>query len=415
MSSFALRLLLFVFPLAGFSLETKTPESRTPSLIWDELPALPPAPGQSHQIGVAGPFVGVHNDVLIVAGGSNFPAGYPWEGGSKVWREDIFLLEEQPAGNVIWSIVPTKLPRPMGHGISFNTSKGVIFVGGADSERCYSDVFRYSWDPERRALRQSTLPSLPAPLAFMSGALVGDILYLTGGQHRTQNAPLEPVFWALDLRRENQPDFTWRKLPPWPGPGRILPVTVSQIHEGHQQLFLFSGRIPGLNQSTTLLSDAYIYDPRTGHWKTLGPIGGNEGICVMAGTALAAENGDILLVGGSRGARFLQLENYDLALASLRQQSEIASPEHASALKAAMEEILQKKLALYQTHTGFSREILRFQPGTASWSRMDPLPFACPVTTLAVRWKESWVIPSGETKPGVRTPQILRARIRVAP
>ncbi|HRE82055.1 MAG TPA: hypothetical protein PLN52_13445, partial [Opitutaceae bacterium] len=70
MSSSALRLLLFIFPLVGFSLETKTREPRVPSLIWDELPALPPAPGQPRQIGVAGPFAGVHNHVLIVAGGS---------------------------------------------------------------------------------------------------------------------------------------------------------------------------------------------------------------------------------------------------------------------------------------------------------------------------------------------------------
>ncbi len=303
----------------------------------------------------------------------------------------------------------------MGHGMSFSTAKGIIVVGGADSERCYSDVFRFAWDPQRRVLQQSALPSLPAPLAFMSGAKVGEVLYLTGGQHRTQNAPLEPVFWSLDLRQENQPDFRWRKLPAWPGPGRILPVAVRQVHEGREQLFLFSGRIPGVNQPTTLLSDAYVFDPSTGLWKTLGPIGGGEGICVMAGNALTTKEGDILLVGGSRGARFLQLENYDLTLARLRKQSETASPERSAELKATMEEILQKKLSIHQTHTGFSREILRLHPATGTWSTLDPLPFECPVTTLAVPWKEAWVIPSGETQPGVRTPRILRARVRVAP
>ncbi len=37
--------------------------------------ALPDVPGK---LGVAGPFAGVHNKALIVAGGANFPEGEPW-------------------------------------------------------------------------------------------------------------------------------------------------------------------------------------------------------------------------------------------------------------------------------------------------------------------------------------------------
>ena len=40
---------------------------------WEKLPDLP------NQLGVAGPFVGVHNDALILSGGANFPLGVPWE------------------------------------------------------------------------------------------------------------------------------------------------------------------------------------------------------------------------------------------------------------------------------------------------------------------------------------------------
>ena len=40
------------------------------------LPDLPDA------IGMAGPFVGVHNDALIVAGGANFPVA----GGEDLWE-----------------------------------------------------------------------------------------------------------------------------------------------------------------------------------------------------------------------------------------------------------------------------------------------------------------------------------------
>lgn len=50
-------------------------------LDWTELPELPELPAQ---LGVAGPFAGVSNDALIVAGGTNFPNGAPWDGGGKV-------------------------------------------------------------------------------------------------------------------------------------------------------------------------------------------------------------------------------------------------------------------------------------------------------------------------------------------
>ena len=52
-------------------------------LRWSDLPALPPGAGQTEQIGVAGPFAGVHGGALIVAGGANFPQAAPWKGGAK--------------------------------------------------------------------------------------------------------------------------------------------------------------------------------------------------------------------------------------------------------------------------------------------------------------------------------------------
>lgn len=65
---------------------------------WDKLPEFPPASGQQNQIGVAGPFSGVHNEALIVAGGANFPGQPSWEGGKKVWWDDIFVLEKTADG-----------------------------------------------------------------------------------------------------------------------------------------------------------------------------------------------------------------------------------------------------------------------------------------------------------------------------
>ena len=59
---------LLVLCLAFTSFVATAQDKATPVLSWDELPELPPAAGQTQQMGLAGAFSGVHNDVLIVAG-----------------------------------------------------------------------------------------------------------------------------------------------------------------------------------------------------------------------------------------------------------------------------------------------------------------------------------------------------------
>src|SRR5688572_17045150 len=169
--------------LAAIALATMPVCAKVMNIIWDELPPLPPSAGQAKQPGVAGPFAGVHGDALIVAGGANFPDKMPWEGGAKVWWDDIWVLEKRSDG-MRWVTDKTfKMPRRLGYGISVSTSDGVVCAGGHDAERCYADVFLLSWDTKAREIRRTTLPSMPEPLSFMAGALVGTTLYVAGGQH----------------------------------------------------------------------------------------------------------------------------------------------------------------------------------------------------------------------------------------
>ena len=46
-------------------------------LQYSNLPPLPDGQGKPNP-GVAGAFAGMSNGVLLVAGGANFPNGYPW-------------------------------------------------------------------------------------------------------------------------------------------------------------------------------------------------------------------------------------------------------------------------------------------------------------------------------------------------
>ena len=98
---------------------------------WSELSTLPPAADQEKQPGVAGPFVGVHKDALIVAGGANFPDALPWQGGKKIWWDDIFVLEKKENDSYQWNKENRfTLPRPLAYGVSISTEEGVVCIGG---------------------------------------------------------------------------------------------------------------------------------------------------------------------------------------------------------------------------------------------------------------------------------------------
>jgi len=187
--------------------------SSSGSLTWSELSPLP------DKVGVAGPYVGTHKGVLLVAGGANFPDKRPWEGGTKVWYDTAFVLEK-PSG--VWKVAG-RLPRPLGYGVSLSTKDGVVCVGGSDAERHYADVFVLRW--EKGELRTSLLPALPMPCANFCGAMLGKTIYVAGGIETPAATTALKTFWSLDLDMA-QPQ--WQELEPWPGPARMLAVAAVQ-------------------------------------------------------------------------------------------------------------------------------------------------------------------------------------------
>ena len=370
------------------------------SLRWSELPPLPPAPGQTSQIGLAGPFAGVHNDALIVAGGANFPDAVPWRGGKKVWWADAFVLVRGAKGKMQWLADPKyRLARPLAYGAAVSTPDGVVCIGGCDANQCTADVFRLTWDPALKRLASTPLPALPRPLAFMAAATAGNVIYVAGGQETTQDARATKRFYALDLSKSADAGaFAWRELPAWPGPPRVLPVVAAQSDGRDNCLYVFSGRSVAPGRPTRCLTDAYRYNPRTGRWKRLADVApaNQPPRCVMAATALASGANHVLVFGGADGKLFFRLEQIG------RQIAAAADEAQKKALAAHRNE-------LHKFHPGFSRDVLAYHTITDTWVKAGELPTSSHVTTIAVRWGRSFVIPSGEIRPGIRSPKVWRA------
>ena len=320
---------------------------------WKKLPSLP------NREGFAGAFAGVSGDTLLVAGGANFPDKKPWEGGKKVWYDTVFALD-RPDGT--WTIVG-KLPRPLGYGVSVTYRDGVVCVGGSDVDRHYPDTFHLEMRSGK--LVTTALPSLPLPVANACGELVGDTLYVAGGQEEPDaKGTLQTVF-ALDLGVKEP---KWRAIEAWPGPGRMLAVAAA--FDGAFWLIGGTDLVAGEGGKgrRRYLKDAYRYDPGKG-WKRIANL--PHAIVAAPSPAPATASGPVIL-GGDDGT-----------------QVGVAP----------------------QRHYGFSRRVLRYDQQTDQWTEGGELP-APRVTAPLVSWKESWVIPSGEARPGVRSPEVWSAHAR---
>ncbi len=350
--------------VAAQDADRANPVTPTSALDWQRLPDLPV------QLGVAGPFVGVHNDALIVAGGANFPQPV-WES-DKAWHGAIHVLRKTGAGTA-WTTAG-QLPRPIAYGAAVSTPDGVVCMGGNDADETFRDVFLLSWDASMGHVTHTAYPALPGPCAYGQAALIGDVIYLAGGQSGSSIDTALDNLWSLDLSKRRDPDaFTWKKRAAVPGPARAFNMTVRQ-HNGYDDcVYVVGGRClqGSLNR---FLADVWEYNSRTGVWRRRAdaPRG------IAAGTGIGGGQSHNIVLGGDDGALFAQTD------------------------------------ALRDQHPGFPRDVLAYHTITDTWTRVGESP-QNQVTTIPVMWDGRIIIASGEVRPRVRTPSVWSVTPRAQP
>ena len=319
------------------------------SLAWSPLPSLP------NPEGFAGPFAGTHRGALLVAGGANFPDKMPWEGGTKVWYDRVFVLES-PEG--VWQDAG-RLPRPLGYGVSISTPDGLVCIGGSDASKHYADCFRLQWHDGK--VTTTALPSLPKCCANSCGAMMGGTIYVAGGLESPAATSALKTFWSLNLADSNA---SWQELAPWPGPPRMLATAAVQDNA----FFLCSGTDlkPGADGRAVrkYLRDAYRFQPGQG-WQRIADMPRAAVACPTPAPGV-----------GSSG--FLIVSGDDGTLVDFR------PPEK---------------------HPGFPRSVLAYDSVKDTWRSVGEVPVG-QVTTTMVEWRDRFVVPSGEIRPGKRTPAV---------
>jgi N-acetylneuraminate epimerase len=320
---------------------------------WSQLPSIPDREGFAY------PFAGVSNGALLVAGGANFPDKKPWEGGTKRWYDTVFVLE-RPDGE--WKKAG-KLPRPLGYGVSLTTGDGILCLGGCDQDRHYAECFQMRWTGNE--VKFTPLPALPKPCANFCGAIINNVVFVAGGIERPDATQALHSFESLDLSDLNS---GWRELEPWPGSERMLAAAGSL--DG--SFYLFGGTALESDRDgkpvRRWLRDAYRYTPGRG-WTKIADL---PRVSVAAPTpAPQFGNSKLLVIGGDDG-------------------SQINTPP--------------------TEHRGFPRDILAYDASADAWTTVASVPFSL-VTTPAVTWNGRIIVPGGEARPGIRSPDVFSGQI----
>jgi solute:Na+ symporter, SSS family len=463
----------FISLLCSLSTQAQSP-SGTKMLNWSELAELPAPPGKTDQPGLAGSFVGISNDALIIAGGANFPKP-EWET-EKVFQRQVYVLSKTKPGNESedqkkWH-TGFKLDSPIAYGASITTEQGIVCIGGNDNQNVYADVFSLIWNVKENKITQQYLPSLPSPCTNCSVAKIGNIIYLAGGQSTLDINSTSTNFWSLDLSK--RPDYETML------PDELATFAKNRgIHSSENKNELTSELINSDNNAAlfvyldkdSLLKIAatrsiivekninrknllqLIMQSQWGDflWKELKSW---DGPARAFNITVAQHNGstDCIYVISGRGVKYnetgeneidfltdvyefnpLQYDhsNFDPLTGIYSGEGRKKNPwrrrkdspvcvkagtgaaigqSHVFIFGGADGSRIQKADELKDNHPGFPKHTLAYHTITDTWIDAGQTP-ANHVMTTAVKWEDSIIIPSGEIRPRVQTSKIWSVKL----
>lgn len=372
-------------------------EEESGALIWDRMPDLPDTEG------FAGAFAGVakegDKEYLVVAGGANFPHGRPWEkekNPEKVYYDTIYSVE-LTAQKFVWKKSKAKLPLKLGYGVSVSLPEqgSALFIGGKSSQ-AFDTVLEIAVKDGEVVVTER--PKLPIPLTEGAGGLVGDKVILVGGVTNKSGGGFETVkkVFSLDTTVDVK-EWKWDDSLPWPESARGRSYPVSGVRG--QKLYLFGGRDYAESaepapervhqEKLDLLADCYVLNlgGESPSWKRIQDQ--PQGMSAAPSVALPVGVSHFLMIGGV-SAEYWRKQFED-------------RPELNGAGDA---------------HPGFDRTIWAYDTITDTWTTSGELPVevggvatSVPVTTSVVAWRDKFIVPTGEIKPGIRSPQVLVAQI----
>jgi N-acetylneuraminate epimerase len=383
------RLKIYFFSAFIFFMNPSTAqEKKIVSIHWNRAATLPSYQEGKTSLGLAGAVIGVNDNILFVAGGANFPQGMPWQGGKKKYYSDGIMYKMDGHGKLIPG-QQFQLPGAIAYAANCSGSEGIFIAGGENENGITNKVWRICQTGKEKKLQFENLPDLPLALANASMVCTRKKLYLAGGETADSAAS---GFYMLDLERKSA---GWIKLP-----NLLKPLShalmILQSEDGHPFIYLLGGRKKNPGGISEFYDSNLQYDLEKNLWSEKKSLP----YALSAGTGIAVGKDFILLFGGDKGTTFQKVEQL---IALIGKESDSLKKE----------QLIREKNELQSSHPGFSRDVLMYDTENDSWERIGEVEFDLPVTTTAVNWKKDVLIPSGEIRAGVRTPEIFHGKIRI--
>jgi len=319
-------------------------------LKWGQLPDIPV------QEGFSAIYAGVSNGSLIYLGGASSSKLQGSENEQRKYYDQIFILEKNASS---WKLANEKLPFPIASGVSVSYKEKIIIVGGENGERHFSDVRTVEYKDGR--VRLDSLIALPFPLANMSGTVVGDILFIAGGNTKP-GAVSENFFLALNLA-ESTSSQRWVNVDSWPGPSRVFSVSASLLGK----FFLFSGinrdKKSDGKMEAIILKDAFVFTPKYngkqlvgGNWSAISEM--PKGVTIGVSPAPIFGSDHILFSGGVDDISDKYTDSFSLLATK--------------------------------------RDLWAYHAGSNTWVNLGGIPEGkSSISVPAVWWNQKWVVPSG--------------------
>lgn len=376
---------------------------------WEvSVEALPPlvVEGTNPPQGVAGAFIR-HNGQgkLAVAGGALFPEKGPADGGKKKFYDTIWILEK---GADAWKVDKGKLPEPAAYGVAC----GDYFFGGEnETGKVKSRIWEGSiapWiipedalvDPAPESRTEKFPGTIDNAAAF--GTAFGKE-YVAGGNFNgvPSNKAFRLVCESVPYG-ENEPrpfpwftgyrNYTWKPLPDFPGAPRVQPVAaLVATPRGGAGALVGGFYFDKATKTATLDRAGVIYYPNENKWETLPPLPESVSEAGLVGSCAVQDGEGGMLIFGGVNAKIFK-----------------------DALENPAPDYLRREPAWYK----FNADVLRLSfdaDGNAKWEKLATVPATARAGASAVRGGDGSIyFVCGELKPGFRSPDCCRIKIRRA-
>ncbi len=333
---------------------------------WRQLPSLAVS-GDDFSQGTSAMYAGHAGNMTIVAGGANFPDAPVAEGGKKRFYDLIHIMYDTPEGQDGW-IQAGKLPEPAAYGASYQLQDEIVIAGGANASGTLKTVYSLRPGGNITADKVIVEQSEDLPFGVEQGgwSMYGSVLYLAGGL--TDGTPSLAVL-ACDTQDCGRP---WKVVATMPE-AFVQPV----LYVHGETLYIWGGFDP---RSRAVADYGYRCELTSGKWERIGglPDGGT-----MTGSAAAvAADGSLYVAGGV---------NLEVFSGGLRRDAR------------QMHEYLTHEPSWYR----FNQMLWRFDPETGEWTAMGASEHSARAGASLVPAGGGLMLLGGETKPGIRTPDVL--------